>query len=53
MGITLKPIQNAAFYRSGLTGVVIPASVLTLDKLCFAESGKLEEVEFAFGTQLN
>jgi hypothetical protein len=53
MYITLKQIQKAAFHRSRLTHCVIHASVLMLGKSCFAECGKLEVVEFAFGTQLN
>jgi hypothetical protein len=38
---------------SNLTRIVIPVSVLMLEKSYFAECGKLEVVKFAFGTQLN
>ena len=49
----LTTISDYAFYGTGLTSIVIPASVKTIGPYAFAYATKLKEAIFAYGTTIS
>jgi hypothetical protein len=51
-GSRLERIEGDAFSGSGLKSIVIPSSVVTLDKSSFSDCESLESVTFESGSRL-